>query len=391
VTEIGTDWRAVDGVATAWFDAPSLIEGAALVGRIMDLSAEIAVDLRATGVRVHLDSDEHAEAVSAAARDLGLSADPAVPQHLSVVFESANPGEVRRFWQGVLDYAAGEDGRLTDPLRRDPPIRIRQSTEPRPLRNRIHLDVVRPAAPVEEASPGEGSGPFGVRHTDPDGNEVDLVPGQALGEGIGTADWQAVFSAMVCYRTTSPTQQRDLAAAAAELADDTGFPLLVDLRPGLVILDSGKDQWEADAHGLEVDFTDLAENLQAVARELGATADPGLPRFAQLFLDAADVAAVRAFWVAALGYTQDRRAGVIDIHDPRRLNPVLAFQELDASETERRRQRNRIHFDLAVPSDLAQTRLATAIAAGGRLLEELEDRWRVADPEGNELVIVSGA
>ena len=342
-------------------------------------------------MRVRLDSDEHAQAVSAAALDLGLAANPAVLQLLSVVFESENPTGVRRFWQRVLEYAPGEDGGLADPLRRDPPIRIRQSTEPRPLRNRIHLDVVRPAAAVEQASLGEGSGPYGVCHTDPDGNEVDLVPGDALGERIETADWQVVFSAITCYRTTSPSQQGDLAAAAAALADDTGFPLLVDLRPGLVIIDSGKDQWEDDAHGLELDFTDLAENLQTAARELGATADPGLPRFAQLFLDAADVAAVRAFWIAALGYTQDRRAGVTDIHDPRRLNPVLVFQELDASETERRRQRNRIHFELAVPSDLAQTRLATTVAAGGRLLDESEDRWRVADPEGNEIVIVSGA
>jgi hypothetical protein len=96
MTEIGTDWRVVDGVATAWFDAPSLIEGAALAGRIVELSAEIVVDLRATGMRVRLDSDEHAEAVSAAARDLGLAANPAVLQHLSVVFESANPTVVRR-------------------------------------------------------------------------------------------------------------------------------------------------------------------------------------------------------------------------------------------------------------------------------------------------------
>ncbi|MFC7483680.1 hypothetical protein ACFQX7_31775 [Luedemannella flava] len=171
------------------------------------------------------------------------------------------------------------------------------------MRNRIHLDVVRPAAAVEQAGPGEASGPYGVRHADPDGNEVDLVPGAALGETTGTADWQAVFSAMACYRVASPTQQRDLAAAAATLADDAGFPLLIDLRPGLVIIDSGKDRWEADAHGLGLDFTDLAADLQSAARELGATADPGLPRFVQLFLDAADVAAVRAFWVAALGYT----------------------------------------------------------------------------------------
>ena len=99
VTEIGTDWRVVDGVATAWFDAPSLIEGAALAGRIVELSAEIVVDLRATGMRVCLYLDEHAEAVSAAALDLGLAANPAVLQHLSIVFESANPTVVRRFWQ----------------------------------------------------------------------------------------------------------------------------------------------------------------------------------------------------------------------------------------------------------------------------------------------------
>src|SRR5262245_4000893 len=141
MTEIGTDWRVVDGVATAWFGAPTLTEGAALAGRIVELSAEIVVDLRATGVRVRLDSDERAEAVAAAARDAGLAANPAVLQHLSVVFESANPNEVRRFWQRALDYAPKEDGGLADPLRRDPPIRIRQSTEPRPLRNRIHLDV----------------------------------------------------------------------------------------------------------------------------------------------------------------------------------------------------------------------------------------------------------
>jgi len=388
--EIGTDWRRIDGVATAWFDAPSLTDGAALAGRVVELSAEIAVDLRPTGLRVRLESDEYAEAVSAAARELGLTSNPAALQQLSVVFESANPSEVKEFWQRVLDYDSAEDEGLADPLRRDPAVRIRPLAEPLPLRNRVHLDVVRPAAAIELAGFGEGSGRFGVCHPDPDGNEVDLVPGGSFGEEAGTADWQEVFSAMACYRITSPAQQRDLTAAAAALADEAGFPLLVDLRPGLVIIDSGKDQWDGEAHGLELDFADLARKIQAAARELGATADPGLPRLVQLFLDAADVDAVQAFWLAALGYAHDRREEASDIYDPRRLNPVLVFQELDASDTERRRQRNRIHFELAVPSDLAPARVATAVAAGGRLLDESEDRWRVADPEGNELVIASG-
>jgi len=389
---IGTDWHRVDGVTTAWFDAPSLIEAAALAVRIIELSPEIAVDVRATGLRVRLDSDEHAEAVSAVARDLGLSADPAALQHLSVVLESTDPSAVTPFWQTALDYAPSEDGGgLVDPLRRDPAFRVRPSNEARPLRNRIHVDVVRPGAAVEQAGLGEATGAFGVCRTDADGNEVDLVPGGPLDERSGTEDWQAVFSAIASYRTTSPAQQRDLATAAAALADAAGFPLLIDLRPGLVILDSGKDQWEADAHGLELDFVDLAEQLQTAARDLGATADPALPRFVQLFLDAADVAAVRAFWVAALGYTPDRRAWNSDIYDSRRLNPELVFQEIDTSETERLRQRNRLHVELAVPSDLAESRVGAIVAAGGRLLDESDGRWRVADPEGNELVVVGGA
>jgi hypothetical protein len=390
MAETGTGWRVLAGVATAWFDAPSLVEGAALAGRIVELSPESAVDLRATGVRVRLDTSEHTEAVSVAARHLGLAANPDVLQQLGVVVDAADPSAVRPFWQRALAYEDGHDGGLVDPLRRDPVMRVRQSTEPRPLRNRIHLDVVRPAAVVARASLGEATGPYGVCRTDPEGNEVDLVPGGTLDEGTGTADWQAVFSAVACYRVTSPTRQRDLAAAAARLAAEAGFPLLVDLRPGLVILDSGKDQWEDDAHGLELDFTDLAERLQTAARELGAVADLGLPRFVQLFLDAADVAAVRAFWLAALGYVPDRRDGTTDIDDPRRLNPVLVLQEIDLSETERRRQRNRIHVELAVPADVVRSRLDTIVAAGGRLLDESADRWRVADPEGNEMVIVRG-
>lgn len=387
MTGTGTDWRTVEGVATAWFDAPSLTTGAALAAHVLELAPDAAVDLRATGLRVRLDPDEHAEAVSAAARDLGLAADPAALQQMGVVLESADPSQVRQFWQPVLAYAPTDDGGLVDPLRRDPALRIRESAERRPLRNRIHLDVVRPAAAVELARPGEPSGPYGVRHADPDGNEVDLVPGDPLGETPGTSDWQVVFGAMACYRVTSSAQQRDLAAAVAALADEAGFPLLVDLRPGLVVVDSGKDRADADAHGLDLDFTDLAARVQAAARDLGATADPALPRFVQLFLDASDVAALRAFWVAALGYTRDRRAGVSDIHDPRWLDAVLVFQQIDASETERRRQRNRLHLELAVPADLARTRLAAILAAGGRLLDEADGRWSFADPEGNELVL----
>lgn len=388
MTPTGSEWRLVDGVATAWFETASLSDGAALAGRVTAVSAEASVDVRASGVRIRLGSSSSVEAASAAAGELGLTAGPEALQQVGLVIETAERDAVGRFWQGVLDYSAADGGGLADPWRRDPAIRIHESTLPRPLRNRVHLDVVRPAAVVERLGLGDGGGPYGVRHADPEGTEVDLVPGDPLGEEPETADWAVVFGAMACYRVDSAAQQAELATAAAALAADAGFPLLVDLRPGLVILDSGKDQADADAHGLDLDFAVLAASLQTAARDLGAVADPALPRFVQVFLDAAEVDTVRAFWLSALGYVPDRRPGVSDIIDPRRLDPVLVFQQLETSDTARREQRNRLHLELAVPADLLATRVAAALAAGGRLLGESDGRSRVADPEGNELVLV---
>jgi len=388
VTAAGGDWRVVDGTPTAWFAAPSFRQAAALAVRVLELAPDAAVDLCATGARVGIASAARAAAVSAAAGDRGLSPAPAALQQVRVDVESPDPAAIGPFWQRSLGYTAGPDGALTDPLRRDPDLLIRPSFDPRPLRNRIHLDVVRPPAVVAATDLGEPYGPYGVCHADADGNEVDLVPGDPLGDGPETADWQVAFAAMACYRTASPAQQRDLVTAAATLADDAGFPLRIDVRPGLAILDTGKDRWHADAHGLELDFTDLAARLQAAARDLGAVADPTLPRLVQLVIDAADVPAVRAFWAAALGYVPDRRTDLTDIVDPRGLGPVLLFQGIDLADAERRRQRNRIHLELAVPPDAVPARLAAALAAGGRGLEESGGRWRIADPEGNELVIL---
>lgn len=385
----GTDWRVIDGVATAWFDAPTLLEGSELARRVLAVADGALLDVRSTGVRVRGLASEQCAAVSDMARELGLRADPATLQQLSLVLESADPPGVQRFWRHVLHYDEGADGELMDPLRRDATVRIQHSFDPRPVRGRIHLDVVRPGPVVADLGLGEGAGPYGVRHADPDGTEVDLVSADPLGESVATADWQVVWGAMAAYRVTSPEQQAELASKAATLADDARFPLLIDLRPGFVVLDTGKDQGDPDAHGLDLDFTDLAAHLQSAARDLGATADPSLPRLVQIFLDAADITAVRAFWTAALGYVHDRRDDVSDIHDPRRLNPVTVFQQIDISETDRRRQRNRVVIELAVPGDVVQERCATAVAAGGRMLDRSTARQRIADPEGNELVLVA--
>ena len=165
---------------------------------------------------------------------------------------------------------------------------------------------------------------------------------------------------------------------------------MVDLRPDGVTIDSGKDQWEDGEGSATNRFVDLAGGIQTTARDFGLSADLTRPRFVQLGIDAVDVPAVRAFWASVLGYEYDLRAFVTDIYDPRRLNPVLFFQPMDASDTDRRQHRNRIHIDLFVPYDQAQARIDAALAAGGRIVtENASDRHTLVDPEGNEVHIVT--
>lgn len=342
-----------------WYDAPSHTAGAALVARLAELPGGMPdVDLRANGVRVQ---------TTEVAQELGLVADPAVPQTLGVVIEAADPTVVQPFWQTVLGYPAD----LADPLRRDPAFAVRHLEEPRPLRNRIHVDVVRHEDAVDrarEVTGREPSGAFGVMLPDDEGNEVDLVPGETL---PGTTDWLALFGAMTFYPTSSPAP---LVTAAAELADAAGVPLMIDVRREGVAFDSGKDQWEESP-----EFVALAQRIESAAKDLGLSADPARLRFVQFGIDAADVPALRAFWVALLGYEEDPRPHVTDIYDPRRLNPVLFFQQLE----EPREQRNRIRFELAVPDP--ERTVEAAVAAGGRILSEKP--YLVADPEGNEVVV----
>ncbi|TWD82406.1 hypothetical protein FB561_3537 [Kribbella amoyensis] len=387
----------LEGGAYAWFEAPSLAAGAKLVARIVELGEALPdVDLRAGGVRLRIrpgvlerDEVELARLISEVARELGLVADPSVLQGFRVVIDARDVPPVLGFWRTALGYDLVGDTELADPAGRDPVFAIQQLDEPRPLRNRIHVDIGRPAEAVEAARTAVGQEPYGAYQltlADAEGNEADVVPGEAL-----TEDWRALFGAMTFYPTSSPIQASRLATAVAQLAEDAGWPLLVDIRPTGVTIDSGKDRWEDGVYEAVIPFAELAGRIQAAARELGLRADPANLRFVQLGFDAVDTAEVQAFWLTVLGYERDPRQDLTDIYDPRRLGPVIMFQSLDAADEERRKQRNRIHCSLAVPSDQAQVRIDAAVAAGGSILDRTPSNCTLADPEGNELTITTQA
>ena len=398
------DWRVLAGSgAVAWFGAPSHRAGAALARWIADRSSNGGprpdVDVRGSGVRVTIDDTGGltsadrtlAQAISTTARELGLAADPSVPQGLAWTIDTMNLPTVLPFWQTLLGYRDSADGELRDPLRRDPRVRFR-SAPPSLLRDRVHFDVsvtrdeaLRRAATVTEAYAAGGEyrpDEWQVLLTDAEGNEVDLVPAGTVDEAQA-ADWRLPFGGMVFYRSGDPVVVAELADRVATVADETGLPLMIDIRAEGVMIDTGKDQWE-DAR-----FGDTARRVQAVARDLGLTPDPTRLRFLQVCIDAVDVVAVREFWRTVLGYRNDDRDGVTDIYDPRRLNRPMIFQRLDPVDVGRREQRNRIRLELQLPDDQVAARIEAALAAGGRITGE--GGATIVDPEGNEVDIVSVA
>jgi 4a-hydroxytetrahydrobiopterin dehydratase len=136
---------------------------------------------------------------------------------------------------------------------------------------------------------------------------------------------------------------------------------------------------------------ELARQLSALAQEFRLTTQPGAERgrtvqALELGIDALDIPKIRPFWKAVLGYADEPEGGN-GLVDPPGQGAAVWFQQMDAP----RPQRNRIHFDVAVPHDEAARRIEATLAAGGTVLSDAEAPafWVLADPEGNEACITT--
>lgn len=127
---------------------------------------------------------------------------------------------------------------------------------------------------------------------------------------------------------------------------------------------------------------DLAREISDLASAHRAASSPTEVGDLEIALDTMDADAIRPFWKAVLGYREVDDGALVD---PSRRGPALWFQQMD----EQRTDRNRFHLDVTVAHDVAEERVAAAIAAGGRLVSDRRARafWVLADVEGNEACI----
>jgi len=144
------DWRVVGDGACAYFRTGSFAASARLVQAIAQVPGvedhAPNVDLRSDGVTVRLITYtddyygmsqrdvEMARRISAAARGLGLSADPSAVQSVLVIPGAASTGEVMPFWRAALEYEPRRDSPaedLVDPRDRGPGFWFERMNEPR--------------------------------------------------------------------------------------------------------------------------------------------------------------------------------------------------------------------------------------------------------------------
>ena len=183
----------------------------------------------------------------------------------------------------------------------------------------------------------------------------------------------------------------DVAARAAAVAGADGH-LRMDVRADRVILAL---QTAAIAWVTPLDV-ELAHRISEVVSEFRLTTRSGTGRadgaarsvqVVEIAIDALDIAKVRPFWKAVLGYADEPGKSGGALIDPLGQSPSIWFQQMDAP----RQQRNRIHFDVCVPHDEAHQRIQATLAAGGTLTYDAEAPafWVLADPEGNEACITT--
>jgi 4a-hydroxytetrahydrobiopterin dehydratase len=211
---------------------------------------------------------------------------------------------------------------------------------------------------------------------------------------VSDAGWRFLLGTVrTSVAVGSLAQAAEIASRAVEACgDDADQHLLVDLRPSRVILTLQSLNHAA----VTTRDVELAHQISTAIHEAGSRTAPDLAadgaRSVQLLeigIDAMDIAAIRPFWKAALGYTAEAGAdGPTDpLVDPLGQGPAIWFQQMDHP----RPQRNRIHLDISVPHDEAPHRLESALSAGGRLLSDRRapSFWVLADPEDNEACITT--
>ncbi|WP_203337863.1 VOC family protein [Nocardioides limicola] len=220
-------------------------------------------------------------------------------------------------------------------------------------------------------------------------NEADKVvlSDREVSESEGLDDWRILLGALhTRFRTRHFATGLQLVNRIGAAAEEANHHPDLDLRYGHLNVKLVSH----DVGGLTARDVRMARQISGLAAEEGVAADPTAVQELEIALDTPDHTAIKPFWQALLGLRPHPSLD-IDLTDPNGSTPSLWFQRTDSATGADGDEpdRMRFHLDITVPHDVAEQRVAEAVAAGGTLVSD--DRapafWVLADPDGNKACV----
>lgn len=165
----------------------------------------------------------------------------------------------------------------------------------------------------------------------------------------------------------------------AELADAQDHHPDLDLRYGHLDVTMNSH----DSGGVTERDVRLARSINELAAAVEVDLDPRARHRLELALDTADFPRVRPFWNAVTGLALNHGEPADEVVDPSDQVPVLWFQNAPVDSGQR------FHLDLWVAPEEVPGRIAAAVEAGGRLVDDASapSFWVLADPDGNHVCL----
>ena len=225
---------------------------------------------------------------------------------------------------------------------------------------------------------------------------MDMLTGERIAEA-GLADWRKLAQGLHArYVVEDFGAGARFVAAVGEVGDALGHHPRVSIGPGYVDLKlSSDDAVYRDGEGTEhvVEWVtqqdvDLARRITEIAADHELDADPAAVSVIELGLDTAHSGTIAPVWAALLtgsAEAQGRGTPSDEIRDATGRVPNLWFGDAGEDET----PRQRLHVEVYVAPEVAEQRVAAAVAAGGTVVDDsgAPGLTVVADQDGNTGVV----
>jgi 4a-hydroxytetrahydrobiopterin dehydratase len=203
---------------------------------------------------------------------------------------------------------------------------------------------------------------------------------QAFLAADGVDDWVVLHGgATAVYRAGSLAEAASLAGAVAQVDGVAGSGVLLTISDASLTVRLTRDLWMLETRQVEI-----ARAISAVAMVHGAVADRPATQEVQVAIPAKPDSVDVGFWRAVLGYAPMSDDNAVDLLGH---GSTVWMQELDAAKP----LRHAMHIDVSVAREQVEVRLAAALAAGGRIVDDSNAlaSWILVDRAGNRVCIAA--